>query len=198
MYVIASCITGLYFRELQTSGEEMKKPKVPFGTIYRRGKKGIFYFENRKKGINPSSLKTSIAKDAVEQAVERFGYLQFQDEARQQEYILQKLQSLNSHLRHCGSSIHIDDIYSEYIKALKRTGKAKGNVHVDASSDIPFSPLTIKSYQTKIKVFLEWLRQSYPDIEHMHQVTPVIADQFMTDLRERLKAVMTKSLCVVI
>ena len=101
-YVTLSCITGFNFRELQTSGEEMKKPKVPFGTIYRRGKKGIFYFENRKKGINPSSLKTSNAEDAVEQAVERFGYLQFQDEARQQEYILQKLQSLNSHLRHRG------------------------------------------------------------------------------------------------
>ena len=75
-------------------GEEMKKPKVPFGTIYRRGKKGTFYFENRKRGINPCSLKTSDPDEAMEKVYDRFGYLNYHDELKQHEHILQRYQTL--------------------------------------------------------------------------------------------------------
>ena len=123
MYVIASCITGLYFRELQTSGEEMKKPKVPFGTIYRRGKKGIFYFENRKMGINPTSLKTSDPDEAMEKVYDRFGYLNYHDELKQHEHILNRYQTSKSKLNRSSSSIKLVDIEGEFIKSLKRSGK---------------------------------------------------------------------------
>ena len=172
---------------IKLGGGEMKKPKVPFGTIYRRGKKGIFYFENRKKGVNPTSLKTSDPDLAIEKSIERFGYLQFQDEIKQQQHVLSQLQHVKHNLRTHGYSLKLEDIETEFLKSLKRSGKSKGKKHVDAT-DLPLSPGTIQNYRTKIKQFREWLKENHPEVKAMHHVTPYIADSYLEEVRDTRKA----------
>ena len=166
----------------------MKKPKVSFGSIYTRGKKGTFYFENRKKGINPTSLKTIDPELAIEKAVELFGYLQFKDEEKQHEHVLQQFQNSKKRNFHSTSSILLDDIEVEYKKILNRVGKSKGNLHVGANANSSLSPETLRTNFIHVNVMRKWINKNYPKIRAMHEITPVIADQYMENLRETRKS----------
>ncbi len=161
----------------------MKKPRVPFGSIYPRGKKGTFYFENRKRGVNPTSLKTNDPDEAMERALELFGYLGHQDDRKQQERILQQFQQANTRLVHSTSSIALKDIEDEYLKVMKRIGKSKGDLHADASTELPLSPTTLRSKFGCLRHFLKWLKESFPKLACMHEVTPAIADRYFEELR---------------
>ncbi len=164
-----------------------KKPQVPFGSIYQRGKN--YYFENRKKGIKPTSLKTDDPDEAVDKANELFGYLQFRDEARQQQQILQRIQSNNENGQRVEiSTVALVDIEDEYSRALKRVGKSKGHRHIDATKECPLSPTTVYSTVCVVRQFRKWIARVAPGTEFMHEITPALADRYFDKLREKRTA----------
>ena len=136
----------------------MTKPTVPFGSIYRRGKRGTFQFENRRHGIIPTSLKTADPEEAVQRALERFGYLQYRDDGRQHEAVLQHLEMSSKKARKLPHHrVRLDEVNGQYVKILKRVGKRKGKLHVDADSQMPLSPNTLRAVLVIVRRFNSWL-----------------------------------------
>ena len=137
-------------------------------------------------GIKP--LCYALQGQAVEKAVELFGYLQFQDEQKQHEHVLQQFQSSKKRSFHSTSSVLLSDIESEYKKILNRVGKSKGNLHTDASANLTLSPASLSTNFIHVNVFRKWINKNYPKIKAMHDITPLIADQYMENLRETRKS----------
>ena len=100
----------------------------------------------------------------MEKAYERFGHLQFQDEMKQHEHILQRYQSSRKNLMHSTSTVKLEHLESEYLKGLKRTGK-KGRIHVDSSSTMPISPKTIKCRKGNIRRLIKWLKEHHRKVK---------------------------------
>ena len=161
---------------------------INFGTIYKRGGKGNYYFENKALGVPAKSLGTADPDEATQVAIERYGHLQLRDQDKQAEALLQKYRSAHDKISEAAKPrIAIDSIWSTYLDTLSRYGGGR-SLHEDATPDSPLSPSQLKSAKGVLAGFARWLQDNHPEAKTMDAVTVPMVDSFFDALRKRSAA----------
>ena len=165
-------------------------PTVSFGTIYTRGKRNTYYFQSKKHGVRQTSLKTTDPGEALERTLEFFGHLQFQDQEKQYEKLIEEHELTTDKIKSAKrkNSLALVQIKDEYVKALKRIGPTRKKLHVDASGKSPLSPTTLKSSLGIVRQFTTWLSKNHSDIATMADVTTEVADMYFDHVRDKRSA----------
>ena len=160
-----------------------RKKNITFGTIFKRDTR--YYFESKSHGIKKISLKTSNYDEAVQETLKRFGYLQLEDAKEQREQLLTMFEKTKENLSQAKKpKIQLDNIENEYREVLKRTSHNRRKLHADAKNKIPLADATLQSTFIILGKFKTWLKQGYPQMATMDEVTPVTADAFFAEVRD--------------
>jgi len=161
----------------QSNGNET--PSIGVGSIYRIGAK--WYFEDKGSGISRKSLKTADPQVARERALERFGYLLYKDASRQAEDLIARhTRAKEQYQDAIKPTVPVSDILLTWGKTLQ-TQASNGKLHED-SGDLVISPRTLRARRENVARFVDWLKSSHIEIETADEITPAVAQEYLTYL----------------
>lgn len=151
----------------------MRKPKVSrrakgAGSIFKKKSSQNWYYKNPTKNISAVSLGTSVYKDAVEVAKEKYGYLELEDEQKQQERLMLNYEATRKHIEENQKAIiPLDLILEEYAEAIKLARRSKGK-----------SPEIKQSTKVIVNNFITWVKRNFDEVESMDKVTVKVAQDY--------------------
>jgi integrase len=144
-----------------------RRPKGA-GSIFRKKSSRNWYYKNLTKNISAISLGTSVYKDAVEVAKEKYGYLELEDEQKQQERLMLNYEFTKQRIENDQKAIILlDSMLSEYGEAVKLSRRSKGK-----DDELKQSTKVI------VNNFINWVKANCCDVQTMDKVTAKIAQDY--------------------
>ena len=138
------------------------------GSIFNKRNSSNWYYKNPAKNINSVSLGTSDYKTAIQIAKEKYGYLDLEDEQKQQERLMLNYETTRKRLEdEQKTRIPLDNLAEEYVQALKPSRRSQGK-----DEELKRSTKAI------IKHFTNWVKSDYPNVLTIDQVTSQIAQDY--------------------
>jgi integrase len=153
-------------------------PSIGVGTIYARGKRGTYYFEDKSAGIK-ASLKTSDPHEAERQARKCYGYLLAGDRVEKLTEATARLAVAKDDERSARRQpvpLELSAVWSLYADQLALVSVARK--HADATRATPLSLRHLRQQKSSLSKFLAWYKD-HGTATQMHQVSTAEAERFL-------------------
>ena len=148
--------------------QKQKRRSKGSGSVYKKGCSYKWYYKNPARNIAPVSLGTTNYKVAIQLATEKYGYLDIEDEQKQQERLLLNYEATRKKIEEEQKArIPLDGILPEYELAIKSARRSQGK-----DEELKQSTKVI------INNFVKWVKLHCPTLETMDQVSSQIAQDY--------------------
>jgi integrase len=138
------------------------------GSVFKKVGTQSWYYKNPSKNVRPVSLETREYSEAVQTAKEKYGYLDLEDEQKQQERLLQNYDATRKLLEdEQKARIPLNGLLDEYALAVKPARRSQGK-----GEELKLSTRVI------VGNFVKWARRNNPEIETIDQVSSKIAQDY--------------------
>lgn len=145
------------------------------GRLYQRKRGSNWYLQYYVKGEQHRvSLKTTDKDEAERKRQAIINPLQFRDEAERLKRIQHDIDDAEKAREEAEEAVRdklrLAEAWEAYIESRRRPRSGDS---------------TLRQYSFQWQAFTEWVKATHPDVEHLHQVTPQLAEEYATHLEKR-------------